>query len=827
MELTALNKAIASAESSIALKKASELEQKRLQEALAREKERQEELAQKAAAQPKQAEEKASEAKEPKAVEPPKPVDAETKKTEQKAVDEKKDKQKRNPGDQKPQQASDVKTDTVPERKPVGQEQARPKQPQASRSGYVKPNQTGKKGSFSQPDRPFNRSASPRRPSIPIIDIMPPAEKEKVSNYDPNKKLYREKPEVVKKPPSKKASLKGGFVPIVDDDDDRLVKNRRKKVKKETVKIEPIKIEHAVMTSEVISIKDLSEKLGKPAAEIIKKLFFLGMIATINQEIDYDTATLIASEFGITLEQKLAKSVEETLEDLDVAADSDVELSERPPVVTVMGHVDHGKTSLLDAIRSTNVTAQEAGGITQHIGAYMINVKGKSITFIDTPGHEAFTAMRARGAQVTDIAILVVAADDGIMPQTVEAINHVKAANVPIIVAINKMDKPNADPERIKQELTEYGLVAEEWGGETIIVPVSAITKQGLDNLLDMILLVAEVSQLKANPNRKAKGTIIEAKLDKGRGPVATVLVQNGTLRIGDYIAAGTSFGRVRAMLDDRGNKVEAATPSMPVEILGFDDVPEAGDLMYVVENEKQAKQLTEERKDKFKASQQKAKAKASLDDLFTQIKEGNVKELNVIVKADVQGSVEAVKQAIEKLSTDKVRVRTIHGGVGAINETDVMFASTSNAIIIGFNVRPDAAARALADKEKIDIRLYRVIYNAIEDIEKAMKGLLEPVYRENVLGHAEVRTLFKVSDVGTIAGSYVLDGKITRNSKVRLLRDNVVVYDGEISSLKRMKDDVREVAAGYECGICLAGYNDIKESDIIEAYVIEQVTEE
>jgi len=586
---------------------------------------------------------------------------------------------------------------------------------------------------------------------------------------------------------------------------------------------EPIKIEKAIITGETVMIKDLAEKIGKPATEIIKKLLLLGTIATINQDIDFDTAALVASEFGVELEQKLEKTYEEVLID-EYKEDAPDDLIERPPVVTVMGHVDHGKTSLLDAIRKSKVTEHEAGGITQHIGAYTIDINGKQITFLDTPGHEAFTAMRARGAQVTDIAILVVAADDGVMPQTVEAINHAKAADVPIIVAINKIDKPTANPERVKQELTEYGLVAEEWGGDTIFVPVSAITKEGIDQLLEMILLVSEIQELKANPNRLAKGTIIEAQLDKGRGPVATVLVQNGTLKVGDPIVAGVSYGHVRAMIDDKGNRVISAGPSQPVEVLGFSEVPEAGDILYAVEDEKLSRHVSEERKDKIKAMQMKAMAKVSLDDLFNQIAEGQMKELNVIVKADVQGSVEAVKQSIEKLSNEQVRVKTIHGGVGGITESDVMLASASNAIIIGFNVRPDSMARAAAEREKVDVRLYRVIYNAIEDIEKAMKGLLEPEFKEVVLGHAEVRTTFKVSGVGTVAGSYVTDGKILRNANARLVRNGVVVYEGKIASLKRFKDDAREVASGYECGIGLENFNDIKDGDVIEAYIEQEV---
>jgi translation initiation factor IF-2 len=579
----------------------------------------------------------------------------------------------------------------------------------------------------------------------------------------------------------------------------------------------------AITMGDIITVKELSEKIGIQVAEIIKKLMGLGILATINKELDYDTANLIASEFKIELERKAVKSYEEQLEEEDTE-DIEENLVERPPIVTVMGHVDHGKTSLLDAIRNSHVTDAEAGGITQHIGAYTVSIKGRAITFLDTPGHEAFTSMRARGAQVTDIAILVVAADDGVMPQTVEAINHAKAAKVPIIVAINKMDKPGANPDRVKQELTEHGLVVEEWGGDTIAVPVSALKKEGIDDILEMILLVSEVQDLKSNPDRLAKGTIVEAQLDKGRGPVATILVQNGTLRIGDSVVAGTTFGRVRAMMDDKGRRIKQAGPSMPVEVLGLNDVPDAGDVMYAVEDDKLAKQVSEERKANMKVQQVKVTSKTTLDELFNQLKEGEVKDLNLIIKADVQGSVEAVHQALEKLSNDQVRVRSIHGGVGAITESDVMLATASNAIIIGFNVRPSANSVELAEKEGIDIRTYRVIYNAIEDIEAAMKGMLDPEFKEVVIGHASVRATFKVSGTGTIAGSYVTDGKITRNAEVRIVRDGIVVHEGKIDSLKRFKDDAREVAANYECGIGLENFNDIKEGDVIEAFVQEEI---
>ena len=577
------------------------------------------------------------------------------------------------------------------------------------------------------------------------------------------------------------------------------------------------------MTAETITVRDLSERIGKPAGEIIKKLMMLGIIATINNELDFDTAQLVCSEFGVELEMKLAETAEDALKNEDVE-DSEEDLLPRPPVVTIMGHVDHGKTSLLDYIRKTRVTAGEAGGITQHIGAYTVEIRGQKITFLDTPGHEAFTAMRARGAQATDIAILVVAADDGVMPQTIEAINHAKAAGVQTIVAINKMDKVGANPERIKQQLTEYGLVAEEWGGDTIMVPVSAITGDGVDQLLEMILLVAEVQDYRANPNRKARGIIIEARLDKGRGPVATVLVKTGTLRVGDTIVAGTAYGRVRAMVNDRGERVKEALPSDPVEVIGFNDVPEAGDIITAVDDDSLSRRVAEERKDKLRAALIKNQQKASLDDLFSQISAGQIKDLNLIIKADVQGSVEAVKQSLEKLSNDEVRVRCIHGGVGAITETDIMLASASNAIIIGFNVRPDNNVRETAEREKIDIRLYRVIYNAIEDVEKAMKGMLAPKFREVVLGSAQVRQVFKVTGAGTVAGCYVTDGKVVRNAQARLLRDSVVIHEGKVDSLKRFKDDAKEVAAGYECGMGFESYNDIKEGDVIECFQMEEI---
>ncbi len=649
-----------------------------------------------------------------------------------------------------------------------------------------------------------------------------PVEKERVSNYDPNKKSYtrQQDPERVSK--SRRQAARGGYRGY---DDDVVRGSRRSKSKKPSAQqlMAPIKIEKAFMTAEMITVKDLTERIGKPAGEILKKLLMLGVVANINSELDFDTASLVSSEFGVELELKIAQTAEEVLFEQDVE-DEEHDLEPRPPVITIMGHVDHGKTSLLDYIRKTHVTTTEAGGITQHIGAYSVKVGKDRITFLDTPGHEAFTAMRARGAQATDIAVLVVAADDGVMPQTVEAINHAKAANVPIIVAINKMDKQNANPERIKQDLTAHDLVSEEWGGDTIMVPVSALTGEGVDTLLEMILLQAELLQLRANPDRQARGIIIEAKLDRSQGPLATVLLQNGTLNVGDNIIAGVASGRVRALVNDRGERVKSAGPSMPVEISGFNEVPQAGDEMMVVADDKLSRQVAAERREKEKELRAASTSRVTLDNLFANISEGKVETLNLIIKADVQGSVEAVTQALEKLSTDQVKIRVLHSGVGAITQDDVNLASAFNAIIIGFNIRPDVNARSAADVDEIDIRLYRVIYQAIEDIEKAMKGLLEPVYKEVLSGRAEVRNVFKISGSGTIAGCYVIEGKMHRNYQVRLLRDNVVIYEGKLSSLRRFKDDVREVAEGYECGIGIDGFNDIKERDVIECFTMDEV---
>lgn len=595
---------------------------------------------------------------------------------------------------------------------------------------------------------------------------------------------------------------------------------RHKEEKGRPVLVRPVE-KKPIQIGETVTVKELAEKMQRKAADVIKRLMMLGMMVTINQEIDADTATILAQEFGYEVEVKPEFDVESLL--VEEPETDPEKLKLRPPVVTVMGHVDHGKTSLLDAIRQTNVTATEAGGITQHIGAYQAERKNRKITFIDTPGHEAFTAMRARGAQVTDVAVLVVAADDGVMPQTIEAINHARAAGVPIVVAINKIDKPNANPDRVKRELSDQGLVPEEWGGDTVCVPVSALRKEGIEDLLEMILLVADVLELKANPERPARGTIIESKLDKGRGPVATVLVQNGTLKVGDTLVTGNQFARVRAMIDDKGRRVNQAGPSTPVEVLGFSEVPEAGE-RFVVVDEHLARQIVQKRLARKREEEAKARAKVALEDVYKRIQEGQIKELPLIVKADVQGSVEALSKALERLGTDEVRVNLIHTGVGAITETDIMLASASGAIIIGFNVRPDVNARKAQEREKIDIRLYQVIYDALADIKAALSGLLEPEYREVVLGHAEVRKVFHASKLGTIAGCYVTDGKVNRDANVRVVRDGVVVHTGKVASLKRFKDDVREVAQGFECGMTVENFQDIQEGDEFEFFTVEAV---
>lgn len=601
---------------------------------------------------------------------------------------------------------------------------------------------------------------------------------------------------------------------------------KKKKTKRELAQ-EKLEAEEAALANmkveigEFITVKEFADKLGKPVAEVIKALIFTGIMAGINQEIDFETAEKAAKRLEIDIvkiKDDASGISDEKEEDL-----LDVNLEKRPPIVTVMGHVDHGKTSLLDAIRKAKVTESEAGGITQHIGAYTITINGEKITFLDTPGHEAFTAMRARGAQVTDIVILVVAADDGIMPQTAEAINHCKAANVPMIVAINKIDVEGANIDRVKQELTEYGLVAEEWGGDTICVPVSAKQRIGIDDLLEMVLLTAEVEELKADSNRRAAGTVIESELDKGRGPVATLLVQKGTLNVGDSILVGSTYGRIRAMFDDKGKKIKSAGPSIPVEILGLSEVPQAGDKFHEVKDEKTARGMAEARKIKEKSLQQST-MRVSLEDLYSQVKEGKIKELPIIIKADVQGSIEALKGTLEKLSTDEIKVRVIHGGVGAVTETDISLAAASNAVVIGFNVRPDNNAQVLAEKEKVYVKTYRVIYHAVDDIKAAMIGMLAPEIKEVVQGRVEIRQTYKVSAIGTIAGCYVLNGKITRNSEIRLLRDGVIIHEGKLASLKRFKDDAKEVLAGFECGLSIEKFNEIKEGDIIEAYVMESI---
>ncbi len=604
---------------------------------------------------------------------------------------------------------------------------------------------------------------------------------------------------------------------------------RSKKKETEAERLKRIEAERAKKTLVItvpdeITVGDLAALLKRTAAEVIKKLFSLGVMASVNEIIDYDTAEIVATELGAKVKKEVVITIEDRI--IDDSEDDEANLIPRSPVVVVMGHVDHGKTSLLDAIRNTSVTTTEAGGITQHIGAYRVNLNGQDITFLDTPGHAAFTAMRARGAMATDIAILVVAADDGIMPQTIEAINHAKAAGVSIVVAVNKMDKPDASPDRVLQQLTEHELVPEEWGGDVICVPVSAKTRMNIDKLLESVLLVAEMKELKANPNRAGKGIVIEARLDKGRGPVATILVQNGTVKTGDIIVAGTSVGRIRVMTDDKGNKVDEAGPSVPVEITGLTEVPTGGDSFDCVSDERLARELVEQRKQHQKEEEFKAFQKVTLDNLFDSINEGELKDLNIIVKADVQGSVEAVRQSLVKLSNEEVRVNVIHGGVGAINESDVMLANASNAIIVGFNVRPDAVAVTNAERDGVEMRMYRVIYDCIEEIEAAIKGMLAPKFRDVEMGKAEVRNVFKLSSAGMIAGCYVTDGKITRNSKIRVVRDGIVVFEDEIASLKRFKDDVKDVASGYECGIGLQKFNDIKEGDVFEAYITEEYSE-
>ena len=619
---------------------------------------------------------------------------------------------------------------------------------------------------------------------------------------------------------------------IVDEYEEQLAEELNKGVrkKKKTKKqLEQEEIERndeaasgVIEIGDTITVKELAEKLGKPSNDVIRTLIFTGVMAALNQEIDFNTAEKVCEKYEVLVERKEETNELEKFEDDSEVSEENLE--KRPPIVTVMGHVDHGKTSLLDAIRHAKVTASEAGGITQHIGAYTVTLNGEKITFLDTPGHEAFTAMRARGAQVTDIVILVVAADDGIMPQTKEAINHCKAAGVPMIVAINKIDRPGANIDRVKQELTEHGLVSEDWGGDTICVPVSAKTGENLESLLEMVILTAEMQELQADPNRKGKGTVIEAKLDKGRGAVASLLIQNGTLNVGDSILVGSTYGRIRAMFDDRGKKIKSAGPSIPVEVLGLSEVPAAGDRFVVVKDEKTARNMAEARKEKIRTASHQSSNRVSLEDLYSQIQEGKVKELSIVVKADVQGSVEAIKQSLEKLSTDDVKVRVIHGAVGAITETDVTLGAASNAIVIGFNVRPDNNAVVQAEKDNVEIKTYRIIYDAIEDVKSAMIGMLDPEYKEVVNGKAEVRMTYKISNVGTIAGCYVIDGKIIRNSDIRVIRDGIVIFESKLASLKRFKDDAKEVAKGYECGLSVEKFNDLKEGDIIESYSMEAI---
>ena len=685
----------------------------------------------------------------------------------------------------------------------------------------------GERPSRPQGDRPYqNRqggTGARPRPAVGGIAAAPIVPKEKSFSSPPKKKTF-DKTYVEKKPVSKRALIKQQGMTVEDFDEDKTgYRKLRTPKKQKRQEIQTVKIDHAVVTTEEIPLKVLSEKLGISAVEISKRLFKEGIMKSINDSIDYDNAALIAADLGIDLEYKPEKTAEEVLQDTVVTEEDASKLVPRAPVVTVMGHVDHGKTSLLDKIRSTSVTAGEAGGITQSIGAYTVTAKGKQITFIDTPGHAAFTAMRARGAQVTDIVILVVAADDGIMPQTIEAINHAKAAGVPIIVAMNKMDKYEVNPDRVKQGLIEQNLVPEEWGGDTMIVPVSAKTGMGIDDLLDAVNLQAEMLELKANPDRPAKGTIIEAKLDKGKGPVASIIVQLGTLHTGDNIISGTTMGRVRAMFDDKGRAVKAAGPSMAVSVLGLEDVPNAGDSIMAVD-QALMKQVQEERKNKERESMIKQQSRVTLDDVFAQVEEGKIKNLNLVVKGDVQGSVEAVKQSLEKLGNEEIRVKVIHAAAGAINESDVMLADSANAIIIGFNVRPDTKAKKLAESSKVDVRSYRIIYELIDDMEAALKGMLAPKLKETLTGKCEVRQTFNITGVGTVAGCYVTDGKIVRGGKLRIYREDIMICEGGVKQLKRFKDDVKEVAKGYECGCAIDGFNEIRVGDIIECYVTEEV---
>ena len=714
-----------------------------------------------------------------------------------------------------------------PERRPY-QQQPRP-------NSFVpgqytnRPNNNNQRPGLGQTQnaRPNNNNARPSPVNLAKV-VAPPA-----TSAVPKNKVFIEKKKFDNRSSdgqnsNKKTLMKKGIINSFAPNAEDKMGSRKYKAKKSKEQIiqERIKIEKAVVNSEIVPIKTLSEKLGITATEIAKRLFKNDIIKTINESVDFETAALIALDLGIELEMKLDRTAEEILSEFQVSEDvKDVKLVKRPPVVTVLGHVDHGKTSLLDAIRKTSVVAGEAGGITQHIGAYTVKINNQPITFIDTPGHEAFTAMRARGAQVTDVAVLVVAADDGVMPQTIEAINHAKAANVSIVVAINKIDKPNADTEKIKQQLSEYSILPEEWGGDSIMVPVSAKGGIGIEKLLEAIILVADVKELKANPKRKARGTVIEAKLDKGKGPIATVLIQDGTLKVGDTVIAGTSIGKIRAMLDDKGAAVKDAGPSYAVAILGFSEVPNAGDMIFAVD-EKLSRQVLNERLSTIKESMVKSSTKLTLDDAFSKINEGQLKSLNLIVKADVQGSVEAVRESLAKLSNEEVKVHIVHGGVGAINDSDIMLAKAASAIIIGFNVKCDSKSKQLAEQSNVEIRQYSIIYEAIDDLTLALKGMLAPKYKEVILGKAEVRNVFKVTGSGTIAGSYILDGKVTRNAHVRIKRGGEQIFDGKISSLKRFKDDVKEVGVGYECGISIDNFSDFKELDILEVYNLEIINQ-
>ncbi len=738
----------------------------------------------------KKAKEEAAEVKEEIKEEPKKEVKAEPKK-EAKA--------------EKPQKKADAKAEKKPEAKPEAkkpQEKAEKKPAPAAKEAPKKQEKALQPRTKGETRRVDTRSSNVdlEKYNERYEEIAPA---NRMNDNASNKQKLKQK--------SQQYNKKKGFSKKRETEQERMERIKAERAKKTlTVKI-----------PEEITVGDLANLLRRTAAEVIKEMFKLGVMASVNQTIDFDTAEIVATELGAKVEKEVVVSIEERI--IDDHEDTEEDLLPRDPVVVVMGHVDHGKTSILDAIRNASVASGEAGGITQHIGAYRVDLDGQKITFLDTPGHAAFTSMRARGAMATDIAVLVVAADDGIMPQTIEAINHAKAAGVQIIVAINKMDKEGANPDRVKQQLTEYSLVPEEWGGETICVPVSAKTQMGIDSLLESILLVAEMAELKANPNRAAKGVVIEARLDKGRGPIATLLVQNGTLRVGDIIVAGQSVGRVRVMSNERGQRIKEAGPSVPVEITGLDTTPNAGDTFDVASDEKLARELVEKKKHDAKEEQFKAYQKVTLDNLFSSLQEGQIKELNIIVKADVQGSVEAVKQNLEKLSNEEVKVRVIHGGVGAINESDVQLAGVSNAIIVGFNVRPDVNAQSLAERDKVEMRMYRVIYDCIEEIEAAMKGMLAPKFREVALGRIEVRTVMNLSSAGKIAGSYVLEGKVTRNAQIRVVRDGIVITEDSISSLRRFKDDVKEVATGFECGIGLEKFNDIKEGDIFEAFMMEE----